>query len=142
LHRVEDYDPADEGEKARMLAKLFSLYPPQPDVELRASAYMEELAGIPWRWVSAALRVITEEPGRVFCPSINEVKGAVAGRIRAARRLRDGGYNAHQAGGGNDDGQIRWLLEQVHGELQRGILPPGAATSPALPAPDDDFVIL
>jgi len=145
LRNVEDYDPRDIGEKGRMIGKLFALYPPQPDVELRLEAYLEELRGIPWRWVSRAMADLTEEPGRVFCPSISELKGAIAKRIRQ-QRIReaqagvDTTYIAHRASGGEDDNQIGWLRQVVSNDLERGLLPKGVEPQHAkeIAPPEDD----
>jgi hypothetical protein len=128
LYSVEDYDPSDAAEKVRMVTKMFSLYPPQPDVEMRMEAYLDELRGIPWRWVSVALRDITEEPKRVFCPSINEVKAAVARRVISRRRRADPTYNAELAVTGSDtraDSQLAWLRKRCSEMLERGLLPSG-----------------
>ncbi len=127
---VADFDPRQQPELARMITKLFALFPPQPDVEMRLEAYTEELAAIPWRWVSRALARLTEEPGRVFCPAISEIKSVIARLIHGERRRTDPRYNASQVSGG-DEGQIRYLLDVVANELERGILPPGVTAAQA-----------
>lgn len=129
-----------------MIGKVFALYPQQQDVELRLEAYLEELRGIPWHWVSCALHDLTEQPKRVFCPSISELKTAIATRIRQ-RRLReaqagvDTTYIADRAAGSEEDSQIAWLLQAVSDDLERGLLPRGVEpqqiASEAVPPPDD-----
>lgn len=125
---VADYDPGQESQILRIVAKMLALYPRREDPELTLEAYAEELRNIPWRWVSAAMRDLTEEPDRVFGPSISEVKVALAKVIRRARRKANGGslpedvseYRQIDA-----TREIKWLTDRVAADLERGKLPPG-----------------
>jgi len=132
LRSVEDVDQDQEFQKTRMVVKLFALFPPQPDVELRVESWLEELRGLPWRWVSRALAQLTSED-RVFCPSCSEVKVAVAKLVHAERRRSDPEYNARAATSeGHAEEQLQFLRRRLSAELERGIMPPGVSARDAL----------
>ena len=143
---VDDLDPHDREQKARMMLKLFSLFAKSDDVEYRIEAYLEELVGIPWRWISSALARLTEEEvdgkPRVFVPSIAEIKLGVAKLVRDKRRRVDREFNAQLSAGGSSDSDIAWLRRVVSEQLERGDLPlpPGQRPggTPELPETAED----
>lgn len=78
-----------ERERVRILAKLFSFYPEgggDERAELRFNACCDELSDIPPYWLGWACRLLIREPGRRFCPTVNEIREKAAWCIRRARR--------------------------------------------------------
>lgn len=72
-----------------MLLKLFSMYPPRPDAEMTAAAYMEELRDIPSLVISHALHRLVRRPGE-FAPNVATIRRECALYLREQHRRASG----------------------------------------------------
>jgi len=82
----------DRQERLRMMTKLFNLYPLGKDRSPKEAmaAYLEELRDIPVHWISRSLADTTRETGRIFMPSVSEIRTKAAQLIRRHRRVQQG----------------------------------------------------
>jgi len=82
----------DRKERLRMITKLFNLYPLGKDRSPKEAmaAYLEELRDIPVHWISRGLADTTREAGRIFMPSVSEIRTKAAQLIRRHRRVQQG----------------------------------------------------
>lgn len=69
-----------------MMAKLFAMYPPRPDVEATMMAYLEETRKVHWFVLSHAMHRVTHQK-REWLPSCYEILRAAAQFLREQSRL-------------------------------------------------------
>jgi hypothetical protein len=88
----------DQNKRDLGMTKLFSLYPPPPDMETSLAAYVEETSDIPWLFVSHAIRRLIDRPvydrgalmPRKWLPTISELRYEAARVIREAKLRSEG----------------------------------------------------
>ena len=98
-----------------MVTKLFSMYPVSrnQNLDLAIEGYVEVLRSLPWRWVSVAIRALSEDPDLTFAPPVGKIRHETARQYRRswrAHRGRDPDRDelGHPLGLNDPD---RWLLE-------------------------------
>lgn len=82
---------ASSRERLDLVSKLFAAYPTaQRDTTAAIAVYLEETADIPIPWLREGLARLRNEPGRVFLPSVSELRTASARAVVSARRAARG----------------------------------------------------
>lgn len=124
----------DENRRDMGIAKLFSMFPPPPDMEASVMAYLQETRDIPWLFVSHAIRRLIDRPvsergslvPRRFLPSISEIRHEAARVIREFKLRAEGKPIAeHSMRGDFELRPDRWIEQapqvveilQAHGLL-------------------------
>ncbi len=75
-----------------MVTKLFSMYPVSrnQNLDLAMEGYVEVLRSLPWRWVSVAIRALSEDPDLTFAPPVGKIRAETARQFRRAWRSQRG----------------------------------------------------
>lgn len=75
-----------------MVTKLFSMYPVSrgQNLDLAIEGYVEVLRQLPWRWVSYAIAIVTEDPDVTFAPPVGRIRNETARQYLRAWRARKG----------------------------------------------------
>ena len=92
-----------------MLSKLFASYPATGPADMAMRAYLDDTADVPLPWLELGVSTFKNDAGRVFRPSVAEVRTGCAKAVRRARNIARGEAAGDTGGQSVNVGSaIRW----------------------------------